>query len=468
MSTNTYWINRFGIPRGEPTTQAIELLVKYGIRNTGDIKSLSFTEFWDLVCRDPSRGFDTPREGLITEQGRLSIQWCSEAYDSCCCQHACSNNFTVTDTKTGRCIDPVGSKCIGRFNIEAGATAERHCLEKKLQDRIDRYGIRKISIDDNRHICRICQKWLVGMNRKYGKTHQICDRCIIKAHHKVLPEHIEIKPLKSVRTSGWEIQNGQRLPWFISCRLDKDGDLYFYNHELNDTFRIKDNYCPRLDYNPSDKTWLWKIKQLVTPTDLSDTDADADDNYDIVTYNGVDTTCKICEVSFYSTAMIQNIMLTSSDTTIQGESQICKHCQYRSPHMVDCVINSRVPEFRDTPKILYSQNKYDFKKFQSTVTYSGNKCKTCDHLLTIRVSKSEHNPGRRMNWCKSCEKVSGGFKGWVNTSDNCKNPYDKHEVYKIILDEFIHYLKDPGYFKSQCKKYLIKRSERKQIEKSLT
>ena len=238
LGLNSEIIRKYGTPNPKgtgPTKLSKRVLKEYGLRpSTFDDKSNTFThsEFWELVCRDPDI-FNTSLKELLPS-GRIKWSETDEAYSQCCCDVGCNDNFWVYDTVTGVTLEPIGSQCIKRFNIKAGEETAKivtaNKIRREIRREIDTYGIEEAAIRKKRHICSKCESWLVDMSRTYGKTYKICNNCLVKKPHHILPRYISTKPLKNVDLQNWENQyQSQPLPWYISLYLDTDGELYIYN-----------------------------------------------------------------------------------------------------------------------------------------------------------------------------------------------------------------------------------------------
>lgn len=449
-------IRKYGTPKSNgtgPTKLSKRLLKEYGLRpSTFDDKSNTFThaEFWELVCRDPDI-FNTSLKELLPS-GRIECGVIDEVYSQCCCDVPCNDNFWVYDTQTRVTLEPIGSQCIKRFNIKAGEETAKIVTANKIRREIDTYGIEEAAIRKQRHICSKCESWLVDMSRTYGKTYKICNNCLVKKPHHILPRYISTKPLKNVDLQNWENQyQSQPLPWYISLYLDTDGELYIYNKNTSDTHYIESSYGIKLDYKSSE--WIFKIK-----TETSE------DTYKIINYGNVNIHCTLCNKLFASSAMHPSIEIFGKH--IHTNHSMCHDCNLVSPMTIYKTMCINTPQMQESLSNLYNTNMKEYNRLEKLLTYAGEKCRQCKNLLvTSEVSTPESpNCGRLMKWCKECKKKTGsGFRGWLNDLTGLKEPHPNNLIYAKMFDTFKNFIRDKPYLLNQIELYNISKQHQKKI-----
>lgn len=455
--SNTYWIIRFGVPGRAPLDETRKLLIDYGIRTVDSgTKPLMTSEFWDLVCRDKD-GFQTPLEHML-ESKRCKVKALKYGiYDQCCCTEPCKKVFSVEDKQTGVIIEPVGTTCITRFSKDGGRQADKLTKDIRLQERIDTEGIHQVAADEKRKICRICTTWLVPKKGK-STSHCICERCLDKGPYIVLNQHIVPKLLNSVtdKKELWEkIYKSQNLPWYIKFYIDCDGDLYMSNTVTGGSSYVDEKYQPRIGYDTSNKVWYWKIKQEV-PTNDSDGE---ESHMEIVEHYGMECLCTICRSTFTSPAMKPNEEALDRGI-IKMNPLECTTCRILSPTVVYDMFKTKLLDIYRTDKIKYHTIKNE-------MLYTGEMCRDCDILLTIKVSKSVNNPGRKMKWCNNCfETTDKGWKEWIDQPNyRIKQPSRSLNLYNKTFPEFEKYIENPTYLSHQMQIYKISESKQNKLRK---
>ena len=434
---------KYGTPKPSgkgPTELSERLMEKYKLP-----KKFTHLVYWELICRDPDV-FGAPLAELVNSD-RFECGELEEAYETCCCEVKCNDQFWVRDTLTGVRLEPIGSECIKRFNKKAGETTSKIVKRNQLRREIERDGIEKVARNRKRHICGVCKSELVDMSKKWGKTYKICNKCVAEKPHRIPVKDISTKPLKNVDQPLWETRyQSQPLPWYISLHLDKEGDEYIHHKTNDDTYFIDKSYGIRLDYKSSE--WIFKIK--------------SHNESEIHNYGDVDISCKRCGTKFTSSAMHPSMEIFGK--RIPTDDSMCHDCSLESPLTVYKSMRITTPDMPTSILQLYKTNKPHYTRLKTRLTYPGERCTKCTNQLDMRTARSERNAGRLMKWCHTCyRRTKSGFSGWIDDPNELKKPHPNALMYATLFEAFERFITDKPHLLDSIKQYNISKQHQKKI-----